>query len=52
MENQIQENGYIKRTITFLAPSNLGDRYLNRLEMDFHETKNGIMVVEEKVKEN
>ncbi len=43
--------GFMKKTITFLVPTHLGDRYLNKEECDFHETKDGeFVIVEEKPK--
>lgn len=44
--------GFVKKTITFLVPTHLGDRYLNKDECDFHETKDGKMVVVEEKNEN
>lgn len=47
------EQSYTKRTITFILPSHLGDRFLNRNECEFIQGKspNGeMMVVEEKIK--
>lgn len=49
MENK--EQGYIKKTITFLVPTQVGDKWMNRDDYDFLEVKNkDVIIVEEKQK--
>ena len=50
MEDKLE--GYIKRTITFLIPTQTGDHFLNKDDYEFYELKKKDMfVVEEKIKE-
>lgn len=49
------EQGYFKRTITFIIPSQAGDKFLNRNDWDFITGRGSysggeIMIVEEKIK--
>lgn len=44
-----KEQGYIKKTITFLVPTQCGDRFLNKDDFKFHETKSGKMVIVEEL---
>lgn len=47
-----KESGYIKKTITFLVPTQTGDKWLNRDDYDFLEVKGkDVIIVEEKATE-
>lgn len=45
-----RESGYIKRQVTLLIKTTVGDHWKNTEFCDFIEAKNGYIVVEEKEK--
>lgn len=46
--------GFVKKTVIFLVPTHIGDRFLNKEEFEFMETRgnDGWVIVNEKEKRN